>query len=221
MYENPRVSRPLPLIWGWVFDAAGSRLVSGLLMSWNSCEPATVSPAKLFLRWPSAIGKSGTLSGQAMSRSDVLADDAPPRRGRRHRDGDRLPHLPRHGDYGLPYERRAYRGRVAHGRALERQNHRPLPPARRRHQRERGGEGGDLKRPVHTACYSSKLAPLAPCQPPAKRTFQPRFLLSSVILSSNWAGDCDGVLKSMSNSTTIELPRTRKPVRTLRTWLRR
>src|ERR1039457_261917 len=153
---------------------AGSRLISTLFvpggpksveMSLDAADTsicATVSPAKLFLRWPSAIGKSGTLSGQAMSRSDVLADDAPPRRGRRHRDGDRLPHLPRHGDYVLPYERRADRGGVAHGRALERQNHRPLPPARRRHQRERGGEGGDLKRAVHTAHYSSKLAPLAP-----------------------------------------------------------
>src|ERR1022692_2381584 len=30
MYENPRVSRPLPLIWGWVFDAAASTLVSTL-----------------------------------------------------------------------------------------------------------------------------------------------------------------------------------------------
>src|ERR1022692_1770290 len=27
MYENPRVSRPLPLIWGWVFDAAAPALV--------------------------------------------------------------------------------------------------------------------------------------------------------------------------------------------------
>src|ERR1022692_2612498 len=27
MYENPRVSRPLPLIWGWVFDAAASALM--------------------------------------------------------------------------------------------------------------------------------------------------------------------------------------------------
>src|ERR1022692_3487426 len=30
MYENPRVSRPLPLIWGWVFDAAAPALVPAL-----------------------------------------------------------------------------------------------------------------------------------------------------------------------------------------------
>src|ERR1700704_6217387 len=39
---------------------------------------------------------------------------------------------------------------------------------------------------VHTARNSSKPAPLGPCQPSAKRTFQPRLLLSSVILSSGW-----------------------------------
>src|ERR1017187_3462552 len=30
MYESPRVSRPLPLIWGWVFDAAAPALVPAL-----------------------------------------------------------------------------------------------------------------------------------------------------------------------------------------------
>ena len=30
MYENPRVSRPLPLIWGWVFDAAAPALMPAL-----------------------------------------------------------------------------------------------------------------------------------------------------------------------------------------------
>jgi len=28
MHENPHISRPLPRIWGWVFEAAASTLVS-------------------------------------------------------------------------------------------------------------------------------------------------------------------------------------------------
>ena len=60
-----------------------------------------------------------------------LVHGAPPRCRRRHRNRDRLPHLPRHGDHGLPNEWRPHRGCAAHGRTLERENDGPLRPAQR------------------------------------------------------------------------------------------
>ena len=73
-----------------------------------------------------AIGKTKKLGPGRMSRKDVWCMVR-----RRAADAgietrDRLPHLPRHWDNGLPDERRPDRGRAAHGRALERENHGPL-----------------------------------------------------------------------------------------------
>jgi site-specific recombinase XerC len=45
-----------------------------------------------------------------------LADDSPAGQPGRHRDRDRLPHLPRHRDHGLPQERRPAGDRPADGR---------------------------------------------------------------------------------------------------------
>jgi integrase/recombinase XerD len=78
-----------------------------------------------------AIGKTKKLERVAMSRTDIWymarrrASDA----GIETAIG--CPHFPRCRDYGLPHQRRAHRGRAAHGRALERKNHRPLRPAQR------------------------------------------------------------------------------------------
>ena len=88
-----------------------------------------------------AAGIAGRPQGAAVPRRDrqnqetragrdvahrCLVHGAPPCCRRRHRNRDRLPHLPRHRHHGLPDERRAHRGRAAHGRTLERENHRPL-----------------------------------------------------------------------------------------------
>ena len=73
--------------------------------------------AAVFLRW---------CEGQGITRHG-----APPRFGRRHRNRDRLSHLPRDRNYGLLDERRAHRGRAKDGRTFERENNRPLRPAQR------------------------------------------------------------------------------------------
>ena len=47
------------------------------------------------------------------------ADDPPPRGRRRHRGRNWLPHVPRHGDYRLPLERRRARACAGNGGARE------------------------------------------------------------------------------------------------------
>ena len=78
-----------------------------------------------------AIGKTKKLAAGPDVARRCLVHGAPPRCRRGNRNRDRLPHLPRHRHYGLPDQRRAHRSRAAHGRALERENHRPLRPAQR------------------------------------------------------------------------------------------
>jgi len=74
----------------------------------------------------SAIGKTAQLSGRPILRGDVWrmvrrrAADA----GIEAAAGGHT--FPRHGDYGLPHERRPHRGRATYGRTLERQDDRAL-----------------------------------------------------------------------------------------------
>jgi hypothetical protein len=60
MYENPRVSRPLPLIWGWVFDAAASTLVSRLGVFHALLRAGAACPlvSTLFFEHPPGAGMS-------------------------------------------------------------------------------------------------------------------------------------------------------------------
>jgi hypothetical protein len=78
-----------------------------------------------------AIRKNQKAWAGADDAQGCLVYGAPPRGRRRHQDAHPLPHFPGHGNYGLPHKWWSDRGRSAHGRPFQRENHGPLRPAER------------------------------------------------------------------------------------------
>ena len=83
---------------------------------------------------------------QAHEPAGRLADDPPPRRGGRHRGGNRLPHLPRDRDHRLPRQWRRARARPGNGGAREPAHDQALRPHEGAAHPGRGGEDQALSR---------------------------------------------------------------------------